>query len=129
MGITAQQRLLVRCLGRMPVVTAGRLAEVMHVDPGTVSAALRRLELKGIVRRTRPPDDRRRVLVTLTARGRALDRPADGTVEQAVETLLTLLPRAHVRATRRALTELTVLMDQARAPAARRTRSSQRQRE
>jgi MarR family transcriptional regulator, organic hydroperoxide resistance regulator len=43
LGITAQQRLIIRCIGKYPGVGAGQLAALLHVDPGTVSAALNRL--------------------------------------------------------------------------------------
>lgn len=87
-GVTAQQRLVVRIVGRHPGVTPGRLAEHLHVDPGTVSAILRRLEGKGLVRRTPDPRDGRRATLGLTDRGRALDRPETGTVEAVVDAVL-----------------------------------------
>ncbi len=86
-GITAQQRLVIRCLGKFPGMTVGQLAGVLHLDPGTVSTTLNRLERQGILIRRRDARDRRRVSLRLTARGRALDRPAAGTVEHAVERL------------------------------------------
>jgi len=88
LGVTAQQRLILRCVGKYPGMTAGQLAGLLHVDPGTVSAALRRLESKGLLERRRDPRDKRRASLGLTAKGRAMDRPAEGTVEGAVERLL-----------------------------------------
>jgi DNA-binding MarR family transcriptional regulator len=88
LGVTAQQRLVVRCIGKYPGITAGQLAGLLHVDPGTLSAALGRLERKGLVARRRDPRDRRRVSLGLTKAGRDLDAPTDGTVEAAVEALL-----------------------------------------
>lgn len=66
-------------------MTAGQLASLLHVDPGTVSASLGRLEGKGLLERRRDPRDKRRTSLGLTAKGRALDHPAAGTVEDAVE--------------------------------------------
>ena len=88
LGITAQQRLIVRCVGQFPGMTAGQLAGLLHVDPGTISAALRRLEAKDLVARRKDPRDSRRVALGLTARGRALDVPTPDTVEDAAEELL-----------------------------------------
>lgn len=88
LGVTAQQRMIVRIVGRFPGLSAGRLAEVLCVEPATVSVALARLEKRGIVTRERDPRDRRRSAVALTARGRELDRPAAGTVESAVAKVL-----------------------------------------
>jgi len=88
LGVTAQQRLILRCVGKYPGLTAGRLAGLLHVDPGTLSAALHRLESKGFLDRRRDPRDKRRASLGLTAKGRALDLPATGSVEDAVERLL-----------------------------------------
>ena len=88
LGVTAQQRLVIRCVGKYPGMTAGHLAKLLHVDPGTVSATLKRLDEKGIITRRRDPDDRRRVALGLTKKGRQLDRPTRGTVEEAADRLL-----------------------------------------
>lgn len=88
LSITAQQRLLIRCVGKFPGITPGRLAELLCVDPGTVSATTRRLLAKGLLRRETGPGDRRRVALGLTPKGRQLDRPSPGTSECAVDKLL-----------------------------------------
>jgi MarR family transcriptional regulator, organic hydroperoxide resistance regulator len=109
-GVTAQQRLVIRCLGKFPGVAAGQLAALLHVDPGTVSAALRRLNDKGLVVRRRDPQDQRRASLALTDKGRDLDRPATGTVEHAVELLLEQANSADLGATFRVLEQLTRLL-------------------
>lgn len=88
LGVSASQRFVIRCVGRYPGMTAGRLASLLHVDRGTVSTALNRLEEKGLLVRRKDPRDGRRVTLGLTAQGRALDRPTEGTVEDAVDRLL-----------------------------------------
>ncbi len=88
LGVTAQQRMVIRLAGRFPGITAGQLARELHVDPGTISALLSRLEEKGLVVRRRDPRDVRRVLVGLTTQGHQLDCPTDGTVEHGVASLL-----------------------------------------
>lgn len=85
LGVSAPQRFIVRYIGRHPEITAGRLAELLHLDRGTVSATLRRLEEKDLIARGRDPHDGRRVILTLTPRGASLDHPSEGTVEDAVE--------------------------------------------
>src|SRR5665213_3068487 len=72
-AVTAQQRLIIRCVGAYPGMTAGQLAGVLNVDPGTVSAAFRRLEEKKLLERRRDPGDSRRVALGLTPQGRAID--------------------------------------------------------
>ena len=111
-GVTAQQRLLIRCVGAYPGMTAGQLASVLNVDPGTVSAALRRLEQKQLVERRRDPVDSRRVALGLTPLGRALDTPAVGTVEAAVAELLASTPEGDLQVLTTALGRLTVLVDE-----------------
>jgi DNA-binding MarR family transcriptional regulator len=88
LGVTAQQRLVIRCVGKYPGVTGGQLAALLHIDPGTVSATLKRLEQKRIIERRRDPRDRRRSSLGLTAKGRQLDQPTQGTVEETAERLL-----------------------------------------
>jgi DNA-binding MarR family transcriptional regulator len=111
LGITAQQRLIVRCLGKYPGMRAGQLASLLHVDPGTVSAALRRLEAKKLVARRRDPRDQRRASLGLSAAGRDLDRRVPGTVEHAVERLLDRADPDDIAAAIRVLEQLTALLD------------------
>src|SRR5262245_1597742 len=44
-------------------MTAGHLAERVRLSPGAITAVIDRLEEKGLARRTRDTQDRRRVLV------------------------------------------------------------------
>jgi DNA-binding MarR family transcriptional regulator len=110
LGITAQQRMIIRCVGRYPGMTAGQLAGVLHLDPGTISAALRRIEQKGLIERRRDPRDKRRVTLGLTPRGRLLDRPSAGTVERAVGRLLETTDASALSTTREVLDALTRLL-------------------
>jgi DNA-binding MarR family transcriptional regulator len=111
LGITAQQRFVIRCVGKYPGMTAGRLARMLHLDPGTVSAALKRLEGKGVLARCRDSADRRRVTLCLTATGKALARPAAGTAEHAVECLLEQKDDRKVAATTAILRRLITLLE------------------
>lgn len=111
LGVTAQQRLVIRCIGKSPGVAAGELARLLHLDPGTVSAALRRLEEKGLIARRRDRRDRRRATLALTAAGRALDGPIAGTAEHAVERLLRTADAQRVLAATALLSELIALLE------------------
>lgn len=90
-GITFQQRTVLRFVGRFPGITAGKLAETLHIDPGTLSSTLARLEARRLLQRRPDPKDRRRILLGLTRKGRALDVPEAGTVESAVKAALARL--------------------------------------
>lgn len=123
LGITAQQRMIIRVVGRFPGITAGRLSEILCVDAATVSTALTRLERQKVVRRMRDRADRRRVTITLTPRGRRLDAPLAGTVEAAVEQTLAATTPADVAAAHRVLhalaTSLRAEVEAGIAPASR----------
>jgi DNA-binding MarR family transcriptional regulator len=109
-GVTAPQRLVLRFLGRFPGVTAGQLAQALHVDPGTLSASLRRLEGRGLIERRRDPADTRRVTLGLTGEGRAVDIPRPGTVEAAADTLLAEASPRDLAATVRVLDRFAELL-------------------
>ena len=88
LGLTAPQRLAVRFIGREPGLTFGRLALLLHLTPGTVTGIVKRLEIAGLVTRVRSDADTRRMHLTLTAQGQALNRRRRGTVEAAVRKTL-----------------------------------------
>jgi DNA-binding MarR family transcriptional regulator len=111
LGITAQQRLIIRCIGKYPGITGGQLATLLHLDPGTISASLRRLSAKRLLARRVDPRDKRRSALELTARGRAIDRPTRGTVEHAVERLLDQVGAADIATTRSVLAQLSGLVE------------------
>ncbi|MFO0712942.1 MAG: MarR family transcriptional regulator [Sandaracinus sp.] len=113
LGVTAQQRLVVRVVGRHPGITPGRLAAHLHLDPGTISALVRRLERKGLVRRSRDPRDGRRVTLGLTPTGRELDHLQPGTVEAVLERLSSEEDTATVTAVRSFLTKVAEGLEQA----------------
>lgn len=117
LGVTAQQRMIVRCIGKFPGITSAELARQLHLDPGTISIALGRLEKKGLVKREKNDVDRRRVMLRLSPKGRGLDQPAKATVELAVEELLTASGKRSIDTTRAVLADLTRrLEDEANAP-------------
>ncbi len=116
LGVTAQQRLIIRCVGKFPGVPAGQLASLLHLDPGTISASLARLEAKGLIERKRDQKDQRRTWLGLTDAGRALDCSTPGTVECAVEALLSDTDHADIEATARVLSALRAHLEQQLEP-------------
>lgn len=113
LGITAQQRFVIRCVGAYPGITAGQLATLLHLDRGTISATLRRLETKGLLERRRDPADNRKVVLGLTSKGRALDVPTAGTVEQAVDRMLAATSKEAVVVVGEILARLTAELEEA----------------
>ena len=106
MGITGPQRLVLRLVGRFPGITAGNLAQILHVHPSTLTGVLKRLEKRGLLERKSDPLDGRKALFALTDSGRELDVPSTGTVESAVQRVLAKLNRARILHTQDVLTAL-----------------------
>ena len=80
----------VRCvdiLDQEGPITAGRLAELARLSPGAVTSVLDRLEARGLARRVRDTDDRRRVLVEVTPELHQLSEQLYGTPEDAARAL------------------------------------------
>ncbi len=53
--------------------TVKSLGERLHLDSGTLTPMLKRMEQAGLVARSRAADDERQVTISLTAKGRALE--------------------------------------------------------
>ncbi len=68
-------------------MTAGRLAERALLSPGAITALVDRLEEKGLARRTRDGEDRRRVLVEVTPELRRRAAELYGTPEEGADAL------------------------------------------
>ena len=115
-GITGPQRMIIRIVGRYPDIVAGDLARLLHVDAGTLSAALARLETRALLTREKDPDDHRRVRVRLTRAGSKLDVPREDSLEGAVGRVLARSSEAERAAWHVMLTRIsTELVDQERA--------------
>ena len=76
LGLTFPQYLVMLVLWESAPQTVSSIGERLHLDSGTLTPLLKRLESGGFVARRRDPTDERRVLVSLTDAGRALRDPA-----------------------------------------------------
>lgn len=76
LNLTYPQYLVLLVLWEEGRATVGGLGARLHLDSGTLSPLLKRLEANGFVRRERSSTDERLVDVTLTAAGRRLERRA-----------------------------------------------------
>lgn len=88
LGVTGPQRLVVRLIGHYTRLSPGELAELLHVHPSSLTGVLSRLERSKLLHRRRDPGDGRRAILSLTARGRALNARRAGTVEESVRRAL-----------------------------------------
>jgi DNA-binding MarR family transcriptional regulator len=111
-GITGPQRLVIRIVGRFPGITAGQLAEILHVHPSTLTGILKKLHGRRLI--TRRPDlrDRRREFLGLTPAGREHDLNTEETIESAVQRVISEIPRARLAASRQALELLARILQE-----------------
>jgi DNA-binding MarR family transcriptional regulator len=72
LGLTYPQYLAMLVLWEHDGVTVSELGERLHLDSGTLTPLLKRLEAADLVTRLRDVQDERRVLIRLTAAGRKL---------------------------------------------------------
>ncbi|MET3528689.1 MarR family winged helix-turn-helix transcriptional regulator [Phenylobacterium koreense] len=72
LGITYPQYLVLSALWEEDGRTVGAIAERLSLESSTITPLVKRLEMASLVTRARQADDERRVLVSLTDRGRAL---------------------------------------------------------
>ncbi|MGN2639673.1 MarR family winged helix-turn-helix transcriptional regulator [Nocardia takedensis] len=97
MEVTYPQYLALLALWERPGMTMKELGEQLHLDYGTVSPLIQRLQARGLVDSVRSTTDRRAVELCATEAGRALqDRAKDmidgviGALDWPVETIVAL---------------------------------------
>ncbi|WP_310542847.1 MarR family transcriptional regulator [Phenylobacterium sp.] len=78
LGLTYPQYLAMMALWEKAPRTVSDLGEALGLDSGTLTPLLKRMEAAGLVKRTRDAADERRVQITLTDAGRALQEKAAG---------------------------------------------------
>ena len=101
--LTYPQYLVMLVLWEGDGITVSALGERLALDSGTLTPLLKRLEASGLVQRLRDAADERRVLLQLTAAGRALKAQA------------TAVPPAIATASGCSLSELSELTSRLRA--------------
>ena len=72
LGLTYPQYLVMIVLWEQGTLHVQEIGERLYLDSATLTPLLKRLEKAGLVKRQRATDDERRVLVSVTAAGRAL---------------------------------------------------------
>jgi DNA-binding MarR family transcriptional regulator len=112
-GVTGPQRLVVRVVGQRPGISAGALAQALHLHPSTLTEVLRRLTERGALERKQDPVDSRRALFWLTPKGVELDALRSGTGETRVRGALRSLPDHDLAAASRVLARLAGTLSRA----------------
>ncbi len=77
LGLTYPQYLVMLVLWETDQMAVGELGARLFLDSGTLTPLLKRMEAAGLLTRTRAAADERRVIVALSASGRALRRRAE----------------------------------------------------
>ncbi len=103
LGLTYPQYLVLLCLWEKDALSVKDLGEKLHLDSGTLTPLLKRMEAAGWVTRSRDAQDERRVIVSLTAKGQGLREPARA------------FPQAMLCASGKDVTDLSRLRDEVAA--------------
>jgi DNA-binding MarR family transcriptional regulator len=75
-GLTYPQYLVLLVLWEQDGQSMKHIGDKLHLDSGTLTPLLKRLEAAGIVRRQRDPQDERQVRISLTSKGLSLKEQA-----------------------------------------------------
>ena len=86
-GLTGPQLLVMQLVGSHGEITSGVIAREVSLSQATVTSILDRLERKGLLKRERSTDDKRKVMVTLTEEG-----------SRALQNAPTLMQESFIRA-------------------------------
>lgn len=76
LDLTYTQYIAMMVLWEREAVTVKEMGAALHLDSGTLTPLLKKMEAKGFLTRRRSTDDERSLIVTLTGEGRALQERA-----------------------------------------------------
>ena len=76
LNLTYTQYLVLLVLWEQDGIPVSEICRRLHLDNGTVSPLLKKLEKEGLLEKSRSPEDERVVHITLTEAGRALQERA-----------------------------------------------------
>ena len=76
LNLTYTQYLVLLVLWEQDGIPVSEICRRLHLDNGTVSPLLKKLEKEGLLEKSRSPEDERDVHITLTEAGRALQERA-----------------------------------------------------
>lgn len=109
--LTGPQLACLRELARNGETATTQLADAVSLSPATVTGIVDRLEQGGLVERQRPENDKRRVMVVLTAAGRDALRRAPPLLQDGFTQRFRALPAASQSQLDRALQEIVAMME------------------
>jgi DNA-binding MarR family transcriptional regulator len=117
LGLSGAQLFVLQQLGERRAGSVNDLAQRTHTHQSSVSVVVRRLVTRGLVTRTRAPDDARRLQIRLSAAGRALLRQSRPAAQSLLIEAIAGLPSTHRRSLASTLERLVAEMGLAGSPA------------
>ena len=93
LGVTAVQAMVLGFLAEEDMITSRQLGERTIIDSATLTGILDRLEAVGYLKRQSNPDDRRSIMISLTAVGREVARDIRNLADEANKEFLQKLSR------------------------------------
>lgn len=109
LGLTYPQYLVMLVLWEQDGVGLNDIGARLHLDSGTLTPLLKRLESQGFVKRRRSEEDERRIVVELTPAGRKLEQAAAKVPLQLAAKVARALPK--MLAMRGPLRDLVKMLD------------------
>ena len=91
LGLTYPQYLVMSALWAQDELKVKDISEHLHLDSGTLSPLLKRLEAAGLVSRTRGKEDEREVRIALTFAGKAMQQKS-AEVTEGIACILGMSP-------------------------------------
>ncbi len=110
-GLTVPQLVSLRAIEQAGAITLRDLAAEVYLTPSTLVGIVDRLEAKGLIRRKRDAEDRRKVFLHATAAGRALLRDTPSPLQDRLAAALRDLPELERSTLALSLERLVDLME------------------
>ena len=85
LGLTYTQYIAMMAFWEHKTLTVGQLGELLHLDSGTLTPVLKKMEKSGWIRRERSRTDERQTIVTITPDGEALRERAAEVPQQMMQ--------------------------------------------
>ncbi|UVI30014.1 MarR family winged helix-turn-helix transcriptional regulator [Paenibacillus spongiae] len=114
LGLTYTQYVTMLVLWEKDDIAVKTLGERLHLDSGTLTPLLKKLEASGLILRERDREDERSVIVRLTSKGQSLRERAEGIPGQVFRQ--TKLTPDQIAALRDQLHELTAMINEQAEP-------------
>lgn len=85
--LTYPQYLVMLVLWEKEWISVGDLGQILHLDSGTLTPLLKRMETSDLINRSRDPNDERRVLISLKEKGMELKAAAENIPKELTKSI------------------------------------------